>query len=340
MSYKFPFSPAVLDNLPSPNSGFDVVQDVIEPKLRLYITSNGVRTFFTRKRVHGRDVRIIIGSYPKITIDDARNAVNPVIKIASAPIKIRKKGISLEKVIDMWLNKKIRRDKASKDKLMRSLSRHLAPFAGRCVREITTPEISEVIAKISENSGVNIANKMLESLGSIMKYAIEMGYISENPTDKIERYKENRRQNSLNITGLRRLINAFNKEENPTLRNAFLMLVYGFSNRSAIFSMQWRDLDFNQYTWRGRPLSDRAILLLGDLPQTGKWVFMGRLGKHLTDPRLAWANAVSRAKLPNVQMGDIYKLMSKLMSKVGDFEDLRRKMNDVILKIDAQTASL
>ena len=60
MAHQFYFNPYILDNLPAPQTGFDVVQDVSEPRLRMYITSRGVKTFFVRKRVNRKDKRIII----------------------------------------------------------------------------------------------------------------------------------------------------------------------------------------------------------------------------------------------------------------------------------------
>ena len=75
MAHQFFFNPFILDNLPAPSAGFDVVQDLSEPRLRMYVTSRGVKTFFVRKRVHGRDKRIIIGNYPDVDIEQARGAV-------------------------------------------------------------------------------------------------------------------------------------------------------------------------------------------------------------------------------------------------------------------------
>ena len=55
MAHQFYFNPYILDNLPAPTSGFSVVQDVSEPRLRMYVTSRGVKSFFVRKRIRGRD---------------------------------------------------------------------------------------------------------------------------------------------------------------------------------------------------------------------------------------------------------------------------------------------
>ena len=93
MAHQFFFNPYILDNLPTPVKGFDVVQDISEPRLRMYITSRGVKTFFVRKRVRGADKRIIIGNYPDMDIEDARSAVQNVLDNAAKKPIVRRKSI-------------------------------------------------------------------------------------------------------------------------------------------------------------------------------------------------------------------------------------------------------
>lgn len=96
MAHQFFFNPYILDNLVPPARGFDVVQDVSEPRLRMYITSRGVKTFFVRKRVNGRDRRIIIGNYPDTDIEFARDAVNKVLDDASKKYQQKEKRFYLK----------------------------------------------------------------------------------------------------------------------------------------------------------------------------------------------------------------------------------------------------
>ena len=79
MAHQFYFNSYILDNLPAPASGFDVVQDLSDPRLRMYVTSRGVKTFFVRKRVNGKDKRILIGKYPDVDIETARAMVESIL---------------------------------------------------------------------------------------------------------------------------------------------------------------------------------------------------------------------------------------------------------------------
>ena len=100
MAHQFYFNAYILDNLPAPAKGFDVVQDMEDARLRLYITSRGVKTFFVRKRVNGKDKRIIIGNYPEIDVDDARRAVENVLESATKKSVVRRKKITFKEFLD------------------------------------------------------------------------------------------------------------------------------------------------------------------------------------------------------------------------------------------------
>lgn len=327
MAHQFYFNTYILDNLPAPAKGFDVVQDMEETRLRLYVTSRGVKTFFVRKRVNGKDKRIIIGNYPEIDVEDARNAVATVLENASKKSVVRRKKISFKEFLDLYLKNKVRRSEDSYMKLLRSVNRHLVDLFDKNISDISTDDLHDVVSKIS---GLAIASRIQELLQSVFKYAVEQGYVKQNPAIGLAKIKQNRRVRPLNKSGLRKLIKVIEKQEDVVLRGAFLMLIYGFAPRSKIFSMAWDDLDFNHDMWNGRPLSDRAILLLQDLPQDGDWVFPSHGGMHLMDPRTSWKRIVSQAGIPNLTMDDVYKFLMRQVVWASGKEDFRANLNTLL----------
>lgn len=328
MSHQFFFSPYILDNLRVPASGLDVVQDIAEPALRLYITGRGIKTFFTRKRVHGRDIRIIIGRYPALSVEDARHKVAGAILDATAPIPIRRNKIVFDKLFSVYSARKINRSAASMEKLKRMAARHWAPLLNREVADITADDLAAVHNQIMKNAGAPTANRMLEIMKSMFKFAVLHGHILKNPAISLEKFAESRRKIKFGPLEFERLLAAIKKEKDVLLRSAFLMLFFGFAPKSKIFAMRWRDLDFNNDTWGGAPLSDSAVVLLRNIPQTGQWVFPSR-GRHLTDPRMAWKNLTLAARVPGIQMNDVYKYLSRRLVWSSDREELRENMNDV-----------
>lgn len=330
MAHQFFFNPFILDNLPAPSVGFDVVQDISEPRLRMYITSRGVKTFFVRKRVHGKDKRIVIGNYPDVDIETARGAVATVLENALQKPTIHRKKITLKKFLDIYLEKRVRRNSVSRDKLERAIKRHFVQILDKNISDITVDDIKGTIEKIP---GRAIAGRMQEFLQSVFKCAIDMGYLKQNPIVGLPKIQQKRRVRPLNKAGFHRLINVIEQEKDQNLRAAFLMLIYGFAPKSQVFSMQWRDLDFNHYTWCDKPLSDMAVVLLQDLPQDGRWVFPGRGRGHLTDPRIAWKRIAVAAGIPNLTMDDVNKFLMRQLVWASDKEDLRENMNVLLNEV-------
>ena len=327
MAHQFFFNTYILDNLPSPEVGFDVVQDLSEPRLRMYITQRGVKSFFVRKRINGRDKRIIIGKYPETDIEYARARVSEVLDEVSKKIPVRRKKLSFKSFIDLYLEHKVRRGEDSLNKLKRAIERHFKNLFEKNIQDVNTDDLKKVLDGIA---GRAMALRMQELLQSIFNYAIDMGYRKDNPMDDVARINVVRRERKLNKTGLKKILSAIKKEKNISLRSAFLMLIYGFTPKTKIFKMRWDDLDFNHDLWGDMPLSDMAILLLQDLPQDGEWVFMGRGRFHLTDPRIAWKRVVKNAGLSGITMDDVHKFLMRSLVWNSDKDILRDNMNDLL----------
>ncbi len=327
MAHQFFFNTYILDNLPSPEVGFDVVQDLSEPRLRMYITQRGVKSFFVRKRINGRDKRIIIGKYPETDIEDARAKVAEVLDSASKKIPTRRKKISFKNFVDLYLEHKVRRSEDSLVKLKRAINMHFKDLFDKNIQDITQQDLQTSLDNIA---GRAMALRMQELLQSIFNYAIDMGYRKDNPMDNIAKITVARRERKLNKSGIQKLASAIKKEKDINLRSAFLMLIYGFAPKTKVFKMRWEDLDFNHDMWGDMPLSDRAILLLQDLPQDGEWVFVGRGRFHLTDPRTAWKRVAKNANMPNVTMDDVHKFLMRALVWNPDKDNLRNNMNDLL----------
>ena len=332
MAHQFFFNSYILDSLPAPEVGFDVVQDLSEPRLRMYITQRGVKSFFVRKRINGRDKRIIIGKYPETDIEEARSKVNEILNDASKKIPTRRKKISFKNFIDLYLEHKVRRGEDSLNKLKRAINLHFKKLFEKNIQDLTDKELQHTLDNID---GRAMAARMQELLQSVFNYAIGMGYMKNNPMENIERIVVVRRQRKLNKTGLQKLLSAIKKEKDINLRSAFLMLIYGFAPKTKVFKMRWEDLDFNHDMWGDFPLSDRAILLLQDIPQDGEWVFMGRGRFHLTDPRVAWKRIAKNAGVPDVTIDDVYKFLMHALVWHPDKDVLRDNMNDLLTDLFA-----
>jgi hypothetical protein len=68
------FTKKALESIKPPLNGRAYWRDEKEKNLLAAVTPNGTISFYMRKRVRGRDERIMLGRYPEMTIEQARKA--------------------------------------------------------------------------------------------------------------------------------------------------------------------------------------------------------------------------------------------------------------------------
>ena len=57
------FTKSIIEKLPSPQTGRAYYKDLKIKELALYVTNKGVKSFYVRIRVNGKDEKIIIGNF-------------------------------------------------------------------------------------------------------------------------------------------------------------------------------------------------------------------------------------------------------------------------------------
>jgi hypothetical protein len=67
------FTKATLTNLPIPQKGLLTFCDTQEKGLSLYVTPAGHKSFMVRKRINRKNTRMVLGTFPDMTVDMARN---------------------------------------------------------------------------------------------------------------------------------------------------------------------------------------------------------------------------------------------------------------------------
>ena len=71
---RFPFTKTKLAGLPVPTAGRSVYYDAQTPALTLRITEKGQRSFYFYRKVKGRPIRHLLGKFPEMSVEKARNA--------------------------------------------------------------------------------------------------------------------------------------------------------------------------------------------------------------------------------------------------------------------------
>jgi integrase len=320
----------------SPEKGRLYFHDTQEKGLSAYLTSNGVISFFIRKRIHGKDERIHLGHFPELSIENARKkALSAKADVArgidpNEEKKRLKQEITFGTMFREFMERYSKKFKKSWIYDEREINRFMASFFSRKACQITKIEIQALHEKIRDESGLYQANRLLERVRAIYNKAIEWGWQGANPTQGIKKFKEKSRQRFLRKDEMPRFFKAIAEETNASARDFILLSLLTGARKSNVLSMQWQDIKFSLSEWHIKetkngeshviPLTKPALDILQERQKSiqGQYVFPGEGRKgYLTDPKKAWARILKRAEISDLRIHDLRRTLGSWMGAVG-----------------------
>lgn len=331
------FIKKTLDSLPVPPKGKRYsFKDTREKGLIIRVTPTGQKTFQLYQKHQGRPVRVTLGNYPDISIENARKAAakakgemasgtNPNVEKQ----RIRKE-ITLKELFQEYMDRYSRIEKRSWQYDEREINKFLSHWFSRKVSDISTNEIQKLHVKIREKNGLYQANRMLERLRSMYNKAIEWGWDGKNPTTGLKKFPEQSRDRFVQPDEMPLLLRALEQENNEVARDYIYISLFTGARKSNVLSMKWEQIDWKSQTWRipdtknGEPLtvplSSRAEEILNQRLKANPgnpWVFPSDTSKegHLADPKKAWIRIKQRA---TIELWRSNTALSPLVDKVYD----------------------
>ncbi|MGZ4978801.1 MAG: tyrosine-type recombinase/integrase [Methylobacter sp.] len=310
--------------------------------LLLRLSSTGTKTFCFYRWIKGaaKPERITLGRFPSMTVEQARskaaqlnasveNGENP-----NTPLKQQKAEPSLLELFeDFILHKRNKKGEHLSTKTLseyqKSFVGYLEPWAKSKLSKITPAEMSALHRKLGKDRPTT-ANRTMALVSSMFNFGImERSYAVTNPADKIRKYPENERDRFLYPDELPRFFDALANEENPDMRDYFLLALLTGVRKSNILAMRWDEINLTRAEWRiitkGNSaqtvtLSPEVITVLTERQQTvnSEWVFPGT-GKtgHLVEPKKAWKRLLDRAGLSDLRIHDLRRTLGSWQAKTG-----------------------
>jgi len=313
------FTKAILGTLPLPPTGkrFSFKDERVKG-LIIRVTANGQKTFQLYQKHQGRPVRVTLGTFPDMSIENARKEAtmakgalaggnNPNVE----KNRIRKE-ITFKELFDLYMERYSKVEKKSWQYDEREINKFLSQWFNRKISDISKYEIKTLHLKIRENNGLYQANRMLERIRSMFNKAIEWGWDGGNPTQGIKKYKEESRDRYVLPFEMPLLLQALEAEHNEVARDYIYMSLFTGARKTNVLQMRWEQVDWHNRTWRipdtknGEPvvvpLSGKAEEILERRLKSSNanpWVFPSDTSKngHLTDPKKAWIRVKQRATL-------------------------------------------
>lgn len=315
----FNFTKAALGALPLPPQGKRYsFKDSRVSGLIIRVTANGSKTFQLYQKHQGRPVRVTLGNFPDMTIENARREAtkakgalaggdNPNV----AKNRLRKE-ITLKQLFDLYMERYSKVEKKSWAYDKREINKFLSHWFNRKISDISKYEIKTLHLRIRENNGLYQANRMLERIRSMFNKAIEWGWDGVNPTQGIKKFREKSRDRYILPNEMPLLLKALKAEHNEVARDYIYISLFTGARKTNVLQMRWEQVDWHNKTWRipdsknGEPievpLSLKAEEVLERRLKVGNgspWVFPSETSKsgYLMDPKKAWIRIKQRATI-------------------------------------------
>lgn len=341
-TYRVRFTVKTLNRLPQPDSGRKYFYDSGQPNLALCITAAGAKTFYRCGRIGGRFVRLRLGPFPDLSIDQARTLARQAtgdIAMGQDPHRqrlARRHEQTLEGLFDYWLEYAKGHGKRTWRADQWQFDKYLAGWHGRKLSTIARADVQAWHNRIGRRHGPYTANRALALVRAMFNRAPDIGWEGDNPTQGVTRFPEKSRDRFLQPAEVARFFAAIDAEPEASHRDFFKVALLTGARRGNVLSMRWQDIDLQRAVWRipmtkagdplTLPLSPPAVEILrerrADVGQSQIFVFPA-IGKrpsvtgHLDAPKGAWARIVAAAGLKGLRMHDLRRSLGSWQAAAG-----------------------
>lgn len=273
-------TPKYLDNLPpAPVKRYEVRDDVVGG-LMIRVSTTGAKVWYLAVTVKDRARRIKVGTYPVLSIADARDKAREMLRQIQLGIfeeepEVRMTfGDVVPQFIELYAKPRNRSWKPTE--------RVLTKFASLYDKPITDIRRGDVVKVVDEliASGMGAgANRALAAIKKLFAWCLDRGTIETNPIAALKApAKEVSRDRVLSDQEIVACWRAAEGEGFPFEPFAKLIVLTG-QRRGEVAGMRWPELDLTQGVWtipasRAKnatqhvvPLAPLAVLILQGLPR-------------------------------------------------------------------------
>ena len=274
--------------------------------LFLLVQPSGGKWWRYKYRFAGKEKLLALGTYPLISLADARKRHESARKLlanGTDPSKAKqqaKRQLSLKHqntfkaIAEEWHKSRIHKwTPRHADKIWRAIELHIfsTALASSPITEIKASELLEVLRNVQEGGGVEPAHRLLQCCGQIFNYAIVTERAEHNPAANLRGALQPIRRNNYAYLKENELpeflskLEAYDGELQTKLAVKFLMLT--FPRTGEMRQAPWLEMNLEKAEWRIPPermkmrdphiipLSRQAVEVLRELKQiTGTFQYV------------------------------------------------------------------
>lgn len=356
-SNRINFTKSGLNKLPVPPKGKRAQYYDTNPEgygLYLEVSGSGHKSFCVRrivttedketKKVKSREVKVTIGAFPQMTIEQARSKLKNEYQRISAgidPNKLKQDALNeltLGELFEKYISDHAKKARKTYTVMQKDFERNFGSWSKRKLSDITNRQVHELHQRISDERGSYAANRAIQLLRAVFYKGIAWGYhSSENPAKGITLFDETPRDRFLSATEAGKLLKALQSappehSDMRTLRDFILLDMFTGVRKANLMAMEWKEIKGNLWIipaakTKGKkdqiiPLGENELAILEDRRKLLKkekklshFVFPGN-GKtgHLTDIKRSWTTLRDQLGLLDITIHDLRRSLAATMA--------------------------
>jgi integrase len=342
------FSKRSLADIEPPKTGRVYVYDSSKPSLALCVTATGKRTFYLVRKIEGRTVRLRLGAFPQISVEQARDLIdknNAKIADGGNPQADRQaaRGEStFAEAFGQYLEQHARPHKKSWEHDQQRHDRHLKAWGNRKLSSITGNDVRGLHAKLGTDNGRHEANRTLALLSVVFSFAGECGWTGRNPCVGVKKFSERSRDRFLQADEFPRFWKAVDEDQSPDFRDFFRLALLTGARVGNLMAAEWSHLLLDDGVWRIPEtksgewqrvhLPELAVTILRDRlkrlqaeaavakSDPSPFVFPSRAGTkrgYVTDITKPWKRITEAARLDDLRPHDLRRTLGSWQAATG-----------------------
>jgi hypothetical protein len=227
--------------------------DLFDAKMRglgLRVGTGGTKSFFVMRRVNRQMQRHTIGTYPDLSLADARKvAGKELFRMAYGEGSKQSSDRIFRDVYTDWISRDQAENRTVKE-VCRAMELHVLPkFGTRKMTDVSKADIIRLIDSIGDAGKLTQANRILAYIKHLFSWASKRDLIEVNPALNVERVgKENSRDRVISPAELGCIVKAAHALPYPFGPYTRVLLLVA-QRRDEVAEMRWSEVDLATQTW-------------------------------------------------------------------------------------------
>lgn len=261
------------------------VPDKLLPGLYLIVQPSGRRSFALRTRINDKPVKLTLGAYPALKIDEARAKAREELKrihagedprVARAVSRANTVAAIVDEFVTRYAKPRLKAWREVDIRLKRDLVR---AYGDRPIASLGRTDLVRLLDEMSDRGVRQGANRLLAHTRRMLGWAVERGIVEANVALGIKPpAKEITRDRVLADDELTAVWRACAEMGHP-FGPLFRLMIVTAQREGEVAGLRWPDVDLKRAEWtlpreqtkadrqHTVPLSDLALEVLGALPR-------------------------------------------------------------------------